>query len=304
MVRPNKKQKVGDNTTYKEEVLFNNDTLSKIISYLPSVDVLNLSLTCTRFEISNTNDDDSIIKESTRIAIQDIATEEQLAALPHYDGENSLADYHYLQLMRGPLAFDQLIGAAYVNSEDKTCVMQSNMYDWDTALSNNILRAGKHYVSFTVCIGSRDNGNFTLGVIRPGQWLKAGTSYGDSSHNPMFRAFSEHFSLRIGRRCNSNKKNSSIDSCLYSGSNGNCYSNTWGEYHETQKTWDGMEGMSRPGEDTFGMLLDLDEGTLAVYKNDRKLGVMKRGLAGQYCWVASMWKGTRVTIKRGTIPPS
>ena len=112
MVRPNKKQKVGDNTTYKEEVLFNSDTLTKIISYLPSVDVLNLSLTCTRFGITNTNDDDSIIKESTRIAIQDFATEEQLAALPHYDGENSLADYHYLQVMRGPLAFDQLIGAA------------------------------------------------------------------------------------------------------------------------------------------------------------------------------------------------
>ena len=35
--------------THEEEVLFNSDTLSKVISYLPSVDVLNLALTCKRF---------------------------------------------------------------------------------------------------------------------------------------------------------------------------------------------------------------------------------------------------------------
>jgi len=33
---------------YKEEVLFNNDTLSKIVSYLPSNDLLSLALTCRR----------------------------------------------------------------------------------------------------------------------------------------------------------------------------------------------------------------------------------------------------------------
>ena len=56
--------------------------------------------------------------------------------------------------------------------------------------------------------------------------------------------------------------------------------------------------------DEIGMQLDLDEGTSSVYKNGRKLGIMKRGLAGQYCWVASMHSGVQVSIKRGTIPPS
>ena len=51
----------------------------------------------------------------------------------------------------------------------------------------------------------------------------------------------------------------------------------------------------------IGMLLDLDEGTLTGYKNGRKLGV-KNGLAGEYCWVVSLYNGTQVTIKRGTIP--
>lgn len=72
--------KVDNIVIYKDEVLFNSDTLSKIISYLPSVDLLNLALTSKRFIH---NDNDSIIKESARIVVHDIATEEQLAALPH-----------------------------------------------------------------------------------------------------------------------------------------------------------------------------------------------------------------------------
>ena len=63
-----------------------------------------------------------------------------------------------------------------------------------------------------------------------------------------------------------------------------------------------MEGQT--GSDTIGMLLDLDEGTLSVYKNGRKLGVMKRGLAGHYCWVISLLGGGQITIKRGTVPAS
>jgi len=113
--------KVEECTTYKEEVLFNSDALSKVISYLPSVDLLKLAVTCKRFGIAS-GSRSSLIEESTRIAIHDIATEEQLAALPQYNGENSLADYHNLQLLRTPLTFDQLIGGAeYVNNEDSCC---------------------------------------------------------------------------------------------------------------------------------------------------------------------------------------
>ena len=114
----------------KEEVLFKPDTLSRIISYLPSVDLPNLALTSKRFCSSNDDGKLSLIKESTCIAIQDIATEEQLATLPYYyNGKNPLANYHYIQFMRGPLTFDQLIecphkhgGAEYVNVNDKSWV--------------------------------------------------------------------------------------------------------------------------------------------------------------------------------------
>ena len=51
--------------------------------------------------------------------------------------------------------------------------------------------------------------------------------------------------------------------------------------------WEGREGGD---ESSFkiGLVLDLDEGTLDVYKNDRRLGTLKSGLAGEYCWVVTI----------------
>jgi len=80
-----------------------------------------------------------------------------------------------------------------------------------------------------------------------------------------------------------------------------CISSAWDwEGDFVTEEWNGMEEMS--SSCTIGMLLDLDEGTISVYNNGRKLGVMKRGLAGHYCWVVTLAGGTRVTIKRGTVP--
>ena len=94
MNQPAKKQKFGDSTSIysKEEVLFNADTLSKIISYLPSIDILSLALTCKKFGISSEDGKLSLIEESTRLVVQEIATEDELITLPYYNGENSLAD--------------------------------------------------------------------------------------------------------------------------------------------------------------------------------------------------------------------
>ena len=36
------------------------------------------------------------------------------------------------------------------------------------------------------------------------------------------------------------------------------------------------------------MLLDLDAGTLTVFKNDERLGVMATGLSGEFCWAVSL----------------
>ena len=288
-----KKQKVDDSTTCKEEVLFNTDTLSKVISYLPSLDLLNLALTCKRFGVS-VDDELSIIKKSARLLVHDIATEEQLAALPHYEGESSLADYHYLQLMREPLTFDQLVGTEYVDSEDKSCVTNSgNDWGWKTAFSNNIMRAGKHYASFVV---NNSFNNFFVGVMRPGQANES--ACGQPIQKEFFQNYTQN--MRYGE-CNND-----IQCCLYRTIMGNkCFFSNWGDSgslaFETWDRWEGRESISSNG-DEIGILLDLDESTLSVYKNGRKLGVMKRGLLGPYCWVVSLNNGVQVTIKRGTVP--
>ena len=250
-----------------------------------------MALTSKRFGISDV-DKLSVIKKSTHILVQEIATEEQLAALPHYEGESSLADYHYLQLMREPLAFDQLVGAAYVNEEDKTCIK----YDEDghalaNAFSNNIQRAGKHYITFEMVCQTGQYGY--AGIMRPGE---ANQGIGGL---PLYCDFYQNFSRNMGH----GDYNSSVQCCLYGTNTGSSYSSNWVSMSPIVKeSWEGSENMRSDSE--LGMLLDLDEGTLSVYKNGRKLGVMKRGLAGPYCWVVSLRRETQVTIRRGAIPPS
>jgi len=297
MVHPLKRQKVEETTSYKEEVLFNSDALSKIISYLPSVDLLNLALTCKRFGISNTDDELSVIKKSTNIAVHEIATEEQLAALPHYDGESSLADYHYLQLLREPLTFDQLVGpVCNLPSSVDESVMHFGS-GWGTAISNNILRAGKHYVTF---LPQSTNTGLMVGLMRPGQ------ANGRARNHPLDTRFYQNFSRNMGHGEQNNEN--SIQCCMYDTIDGRYTPSSWKSSHNWEGTWEeshnweGSESMS--STDEIGMQLDLDEGTLSVYKNGRKLGIMKRGLAGQYCWVASLHSGVQVSIKRGTIPQS
>jgi len=290
MEQPTKKQKVEEINNCKEAVLFNSDALSKVISYLPSVDALNLGFTCTRYGLLNTNDDKrSLIEESTHIAVHDIATNEQLAALPRYEGESSLADYHYLQLLREPLRFDQLIGGAeYINDEDKSCVIHcvnGIVGTWATAFSNNIMRAGKHYASFILCNYMK---YLFVGVMRPGQANQ------NARGLPTDEEFYQNFTRRFWEH------NNGSQCCMYITHSGRCRSSNWDDSLESSRDWEGMETMS-PG-DKVGMLLDLDEGTLSVYQNGKKLGVMKKGLAGQYCWVVSLHRGMQVSMKRGSIP--
>jgi len=309
----NKKQKVNND---KEGVLFNTDTLSKITSYLPSSDLLNLGLTSKRFSapFQSNNDKPSLIEESARIAVQDIATEEQLAVLPYYQGSSSLEVNHHLQLLRGPLTFDQLIGADYAENKDKSCVCFSPIrsiesysrpshprymemdYLHGTAFSNNIVIGGKHYAIFEFRAhqddywwSRRDAYESYVGVMRPGEADQFARG------NPIDKEFFQNFSRCVNY-------NNSVQCCMYDFDSGECISSDWtNETSSSFNTWEGSESISF--DDEIGMLLDLDEGTLSMYKNGQRLGVMKRGLAGPYCWVVSMWGG-EVTIKRGTIPPS
>ena len=56
--------------------------------------------------------------------------------------------------------------------------------------------------------------------------------------------------------------------------------------------------------DRVGLLLDLDAGTLAVYKNDQRLGILSSELAGgEYCWAATFFAaGSSVSIEKKPLP--
>jgi len=49
----------------------------------------------------------------------------------------------------------------------------------------------------------------------------------------------------------------------------------------------------------MGMLLDLGSGTLSLYQNGLRVGILKDGLAGAYCWIASLIGRGSASIKRG-----
>ena len=285
-----KRQKVEECTScmdMEESVMFNSDSLFRIASYLSADGLLNLALTCQRFGIGG--DSLSLIEETARRIIQDIATDEQLNALPSYDDGNWLCKYNYLQLLRAPLTFDQLVGSIEHVKGNKSCVANRHGV-WATAFSNNIMMAGKHYVSFQADQGTSILFSVHVGVMRPGEAMQ------NTEEVPLEPRFYNHFTQGAG----SVQYNNSVNCCMYDTYSGSCLSSDWVEGDFDMDEWNGIERAS--DSCTIGMLLDLDEGTLSVYNNGRKLGVMKRGLAGHYCWVVSLSGGTQVTIKRGTVP--
>ena len=296
-----KRQKTEECTSCMESVLYNSDSLFKIASYLPADGLLYLALTCRRFGIAPISDGDgdsipSLIEETARRIVHDVATEEQKNALPGYDENNWLCKYNYLLLLRAPITFDQLVGIGRIECVEgiKLRVITPGIYSGlATAFSNNIMMAGKHYVSFEANPG--ETGTYFseyIGVMRPGKSMQS------AKFHPLSAEFYNNFTQREG----SVQYNNTVNCCVYDASDGRCYSSNWGEDAFIREAWDGMERF--PGSFQIGMFLDLDEGTLTVYKDGRKLGGMKRGLAGHYCWVVSLQGGSQVTIKRGTVPTS
>ena len=60
---------------------------------------------------------------------------------------------------------------------------------------------------------------------------------------------------------------------------------------------------AREEGDRIGMLLDLDQGSMTVYKNDERLGVMATGLSGEYSWAVSMYyEGLSARVEAAALP--
>ena len=191
--------------------------------------------------------------------------EEERNALPRYDGETWLALYKELELLWAPLTFDQLRGTSnhnydiqYVNNDKFRC------HTLRCGISNNIMRGGKHYATFRR--SGTDGAHMRIGIMRPMQGLE---QYVCDTSNPY-----SIFSWTLFRRCARWGK-SETHVCHYLDYDGRCLLTDWKNRMASRyESWAGKEGC-RDGGCDVGLLLDLDEGTLSVYKDGRRLGVMK-----------------------------
>jgi hypothetical protein len=297
-----KRHQIEECKPYMESVLFSRDSLFKIASYLPTYGLLNLALTCSQFgsrQISDAVDNTdclSLMEETARRLVHDVARGEEMNALPCHDGYNWLSKYNYLRLLRAPLTFDQLVGKVEYLEGNKSCVINRSG-NWCSAISNSIMMAGKHYVSFEACDDAGSRPHFRVGIMRPGE-VKQSARY--TPESPMFY---DHFTQHEG----SEQYNNSVNCCMYCSYDGACFSHDW-ESLPGMMEWREEWRVYETSPHQFGMLLDFDEGTLSVYNNGRRLGVMKgglaalRGLAGHYCWVVALPSRTQVTMKRGPVP--
>lgn len=160
-----------------------------------------------------------------------------------------------------------------------------------TAVSDHVMRAGKHYVTFTCTdVGLQSDQPLWFGIVRP---LKRCTA----NRTNFFTPFCGNKVNRLRALQCPEWGESNIHSCVYETINGQCKSTDWGFNtnednipNVTNEAWEGMQTFEGCGK--IGLLLDYNDGTLTVYKNDIKLGFMKEGLSGAYCWmvtVGSWW---------------
>jgi len=273
------------------------DMLKRCASYLAPEDMVSLGRVARRFGLPGDEDsgssppESSLVEAVARDAFAQAATEDERIALPRYHNESSICQYNQLVQLRAPLEFSQLIGedVHYSPPWSNSCVCVDNDYYWNCAIGSSIMRGGRHFAKFDI---APDDVN--VGVIRPiAGWDDRGIenflpSIIDSNDSVSYDLLAERTERWHG----------DIHCCSYCCQDGTCCRTDW--HTQSINDWVGQEHFRRPG--TIGLLLDLVEGSLSVYKHGRRLGIMASGLMGEYCWFTSMAVGScSVRIKRGAL---
>jgi hypothetical protein len=199
----------------------------------------------------------SIIEEVARRWIAECTDQEQ-GWVPRRGRESWLSLMWEVESLR-------LRGAVFGRSHESITLSEggalATMYDRDfgrTAASRAVMRAGRHYVQFTVMHGF----DMFFGVTRPGWNVQI--AYMVDGH------------------------------CFYDTASGTCCPG-W-------QDWEGMQPAQEEGP-RIGMLLDLDQGSMTVYKNDERLGVMATGLSGASSWAVVLREpGNSARIEAAAAP--
>ena len=300
-----------------ETILHNDDILESIAVFLDCKDLLGLSLTCKQCLLT--------VEEVALRMLQSSG-----ARFGGIDADEELSTLEELNRLRSPVEFTDLLGEriGYVDG-DKSCIYSSNpnrlhtaMYianmtmeggfdDWSgtensAICSNYVMTSGKHYAKFTIStcdpIVIFRYVYCRIGIMRPIDCSEWNVREFCPIHSAWFNDFLEEKTEAWGE--------SNVHCCLYYDFEGTCDWSDWAPYPGGKRVegWTGMQGLDiYDGE--VGLLLDLDEGTLTVYLNGRRLGVMMRGLSGEYCWIAQITaqangrpREQNVRIERAPVP--
>ena len=243
------------------------------------------------------------MNEAAHQRFRQSATDEERDWLPKYGDESDIGLYRALESLRQPLCFDALVGYGFSRQENPARFTRSSYRrSWSTAMSGHAMRGGRHFVEFSIASTSRMPLVF-LGVIRPVS-LTDGIDLEDDwgGHvNPML--VSSNYKSAVAEKLRSHRTSkwggSIVQCCTYYCGNGHC---NWTDWNNDEITfgWQGSEGLEESG--TIGLLLDLNEGTLSVFKNDRLLGEMKNGLDGEYCWFVTTASPCTISMSKGRAP--
>ena len=266
-----------------------NDLLIRCASYLDADSLSRLGRASTVFGSPQDGQRRSLVNEAAHQLFRQSATDEERICLTKYDDESDIGLYRALEKLRQPLSFDELAGHGFRPQEHPARVTHNDFGVWSTAVSGHVMRGGRHFVEFAInCgIGPAPTGNIVfLGVIRPvslSHGIDLEADWGGSV-NPVY--FEPELSEKLRSQRTAKWGDSDIHCCSYFCRGGRCFETDWND-EETIDEWHGHEDSD--GSGTIGLLLDLDEGTLSVFKNGRRLGEMKGGgLSGEYCWFVSV----------------
>ena len=182
---------------------FTDDTVVALASFLSPRDMVSLALTCKRFgdkngtatsrsrrlaareanksrgsgrEVRQRTESISLMEVAARTVLYAKWSEDEMNALPRRQDESWIGLYQeYLSVFRLPLKFDKLAGESmrYVGRSGKTkvCSLRMSLNEsavFSSAICSNIMRAGKHHVSFQVNDTNPTlSRGITLGIMRP-----------------------------------------------------------------------------------------------------------------------------------------
>ena len=261
-----------------------------IVSFLgTSLDLRNLALTCRSFgwqQPGSTGQDLSLVEEIARQVLcsrRNNIKGARITLSPYVRGTTT-----WLSILREseePLKFDTLLGNGIEHTNEGKFSVHANAKGSGTAVASNyVMASGIHYAEFHF-----DAELAHIGIVRPMPNLDRARYAND-----FFYFLADHWRDHFLAARTDEWGRGNVHLCYYITFNGKMCLTNWDNEQEIGVDWEGMKGCKTV--DTLGMLLNLEDGTLTVYKNNRRLGVMKDGLSGSYCWFAHM--NGAVTIER------